>query len=259
LIPEKFTSDLIYVGIDEVTRKSVEEHFPFNKFENPKWLFTTDKFPDFEYLIRLYDEVLIVDIHSVEFPKFTRGEIKKLFRLKIILISACLPSKLPRIHGVLSWVTGPFTKDKWGQAISQLNFFLPTKMEMDQLDPENNSSLFVILQNLEDDLDRKVSIADANGVKIVNLDKILYCYSDQSYSHIILENLPTVLSSKSLKYYEELLGGPNFFRAHNQYLINLQHIESYRAAEGVIRMEDGTEIKLSTRKKREFIHYMVQA
>ena len=259
MTPEKLRSELIYVGNDASTKKMLEATFPFKKFENPKWFLQTNELPDFEFLTRLYDEVLIVDSDSVQFPQFSELQKAKLSRLKIILISKEIPEVLPSFTGVISWVPGPFTKASWDQPISQLSFYVPTTREIDQLDPENHSSLFVILQNLKDDIDRKVAITDDHGIQIVNLDKILYCFSDQSYSQIISEKREPILSSKSLKFYEKVLGGPNFFRAHNQYLINLQHIESYQAAEGVIRMENGMEIQLSTRKKREFLRYIINA
>lgn len=46
----------------------------------------------------------------------------------------------------------------------------------------------------------------------------------------------------------------NFFRVHNSHIINLRYVKNYIKGEGgIAKMEDGSEIDVSRRRKEDFL------
>ncbi len=123
---------------------------------------------------------------------------------------------------------------------------------------EKNSiheNLNVLLNNLKkENSDRKVAIADMEGLTFIQLSDIVRCESDGNYTLIFMEGGKKMLSSKSLTEYDELLSEDNFFRVHRSHLINLSHIKKYyRGDGGYVLMSDNSQIEISRRKKNEFM------
>jgi len=69
-----------------------------------------------------------------------------------------------------------------------------------------------------------------------------------------LNNGQTILVTKLLKDFEEMLFGYRFYRVHNSHLINLDYIKKYiRGDGGQIVTQNGDIIDVSRRKKDEFL------
>jgi two-component system LytT family response regulator len=101
----------------------------------------------------------------------------------------------------------------------------------------------------------RIIIPTADGMEIVAIKSILYCQADRNYTHLVLQQDKKILSSKTLKYYEELLEGQDFFRAHNSYLVNLAHVRKYyKSQEGVLEMDNGYKIDVARNRKAELLH-----
>jgi two-component system, LytTR family, response regulator len=73
---------------------------------------------------------------------------------------------------------------------------------------------------------------------IMNIEDIMQIEARQSYSQISDLNGSTVLSSKPIQHYEELLKDWGFFRSHRSYLVNTRHVAQVDK-EGVITMRNG--------------------
>jgi two-component system LytT family response regulator len=102
--------------------------------------------------------------------------------------------------------------------------------------------------------DRKVSIPTLHGCEFADLKDILWCSSKGSYTIFHLTNKTKIISSRNLGFYEELLSGNRFFRIHHKAIINMQFVKSYvKGKSGVVILTDGTELKISQRKKMDFL------
>jgi len=101
---------------------------------------------------------------------------------------------------------------------------------------------------------KKLAITDLNGVRFVEIDKIVRLKADSNYTHIVLINKETIISSKTLKEYEETLAQCGFFRVHNTHLINLSFVDRYiKGIGGTVVMADGASIDVSRQKKKELM------
>ena len=103
----------------------------------------------------------------------------------------------------------------------------------------------------------KIAIPTTEGFTVIPVTEIVYCRANSNYTEFYLTDKKCVLSSYTLKQYDEILTTQSFFRAHRSYLINLMHVKMYRRGEGgEIVMSNGHEIELSRTHKDEFLHLL---
>jgi two-component system, LytTR family, response regulator len=100
----------------------------------------------------------------------------------------------------------------------------------------------------------KLSLPTFEGAFFIPIEEIIRCESDANYTRFHLRNEEkSILVSKTLKEYDELLIDYGFCRVHHSHLINLKYIKKYIKGEGgVVVMVDGTEVEISRRKKEIF-------
>ncbi len=115
----------------------------------------------------------------------------------------------------------------------------------------------LLLQNIRQSAKpsvQRIALTTGDGMLFVPTQDILYCQAESNYTSVVLVGGRKVLVSKVLKDIDEALSGPDFFRKHNSYLINLNHIKKYvRGEGGYIIMEDGANISISRSRRQEFM------
>jgi two-component system, LytTR family, response regulator len=102
--------------------------------------------------------------------------------------------------------------------------------------------------------DRKIVLKDMNAVYVVSVNSIIRCEASDNYTTFYLRDQSPIVVSRPLKEYEELLTPMKFFRAHQSHLINLSHLQQFNKREGgSIKMKDGSEVPVSTRKREALL------
>jgi two-component system LytT family response regulator len=71
-------------------------------------------------------------------------------------------------------------------------------------------------------------------MEFIAIEEIVLCKADGSYTSFVLRNENTLMVSKHLKEYENLLGDYQFMRVHNSYVINLNEVKKYVKSDGGI-------------------------
>jgi len=100
----------------------------------------------------------------------------------------------------------------------------------------------------------KIAVPVSDGFEFIIIKNILRIESSASYSRIFFVDGKSILVTKLLKDFEDILTPYHFFRVHNSHLINLNYIKKYlRAVGGQVLMDNGDLIDVSRRKKEEFI------
>lgn len=100
----------------------------------------------------------------------------------------------------------------------------------------------------------KIAVPTAEGFIVIPINEIVYCRASSNYTEFFFNDKKSILSSYTLKQYDELLTPQSFFRAHRSYLINLKHVQMYRRGEGgEILMSNGDQIDLSHNNKEAFL------
>ncbi len=115
-----------------------------------------------------------------------------------------------------------------------------------------------LLKNLKSEEDlQQIVIPEMDGFKIMKVDEILYIKSDKVYSEIYHKD-SMIVSSKSLKEYDNLLSSNGFFRINKSHLLNISKVKEYKKGEGgTAIMENGMEIEVSRRRKKDFLSLFI--
>lgn len=100
----------------------------------------------------------------------------------------------------------------------------------------------------------KITVPALHGFEFVDFDEIVFLQSDSNYTRIKLKDGRTIVATRLLGDFEEMLAPYNFFRIHKSYIINLVHMKKYTKGEGgTVMMKDGSEMDVSRRMKEAFL------
>lgn len=99
----------------------------------------------------------------------------------------------------------------------------------------------------------RIALSTGDGLVFVQTKDIAYCQAESNYTHVVLADNRKILVAKTLKEIDETLSGKDFFRVHNSYLVNINHISKFvRGDGGYILMPDNTQITISRSRRDEF-------
>ena len=118
-----------------------------------------------------------------------------------------------------------------------------------------NKRLIELKASLQDSNFKKIGLPNVNGIKFVNFCDIIMLEADGMYTNVSTINDGTILVSKPLKFFVEILKNTKiFYRPHRSFLINLSFIKEYIKKDGgYIVMENDKTISVSKDKKEEFL------
>lgn len=103
----------------------------------------------------------------------------------------------------------------------------------------------------------KLAIPTLDGLHFYDIKDIIYLEANSNYTNLYLAGKVKIIASKTLKEFEELLSGDQFFRTHHSFIINLNYIKRYIKGDGgQIEMQNGAIVDVSRRKKEEFLRRM---
>jgi two-component system LytT family response regulator len=101
---------------------------------------------------------------------------------------------------------------------------------------------------------QRIALTTNDGMIFVSTQDILYCEAESNYTSVVLKGGKKILVSKVLKDIDETLAGSDFYRIHNSYLININHIKKYvRGDGGYVIMENDVTISISRSRRHEFM------
>jgi two-component system LytT family response regulator len=104
----------------------------------------------------------------------------------------------------------------------------------------------------------KVIVNSKAGIESIETQLIISLESKSNYTQLYLENEQSVLSSKTLKDYEQLLCGErtSFMRVHHSFIINLNKVVRYIKSSEQVVMQNEQEIPLAKSRKDEFLKWL---
>ena len=115
------------------------------------------------------------------------------------------------------------------------------------------SRLDILNSSLKNHFD-KISLPSNDGLIIVEIQDIVRFEAAGNYSTVFLAKGESIIVTKTLNQFEEILNGLYFIRIHNTHLINLRYVKKYQRGQGgVVTMNNGTAITVSRTRKNEFI------
>ncbi|MFK5958063.1 MAG: LytTR family DNA-binding domain-containing protein [Lutibacter sp.] len=189
-------------------------------------------------------DVVFLDIQMPEMDGFTMIEKVKNRDFNLIFTTAHDEFALKAIKvSAIDYLLKPIDKDELLASMEKIK----VSSEGDLLEDK----LKLLLNNLNDNND-KINISADGKVYLLDKDDVIMLKSDKSYTTIFLKSEQQILVSKTLKEVEKKFPFPEFFRVHNSYLINLNHIKEYlKGLGGELIMTNGLTASISRNRKAE--------
>ena len=102
--------------------------------------------------------------------------------------------------------------------------------------------------------EEKIAIPASEGLEFIPIRSIVHIESSSNYSKVYLISGKSLLVTRLLKDFEDMLTPYHFYRVHNSHLINLNYIKKYiRGEGGQVVLENGAIVDVARRKKEEFL------
>ncbi|MCB0806313.1 MAG: response regulator transcription factor [Bacteroidales bacterium] len=186
-------------------------------------------------------DLVLLDIHLKDGTGFDLLKKFNPIRFKVVFITAHEEHAVKAFKfSALDYILKPITASDLLQTVSKA-ITLKTK-------EETEVKLSAFLSNIEKI--RKIVLKTSESIHIVNVKNIVRCEADVNYTTFFLAESETLLVSKTLKEFADLLEPAGFFRTHQSHLVNLDYILRYDKTEGGhLVMSDGSIVPVSSRKK----------
>lgn len=103
-------------------------------------------------------------------------------------------------------------------------------------------------------LQDKLVISTHTYIYFIDINNIIYLQSEGNYCKVVTSDEQTILASKTLKHFENLLANRGFVRVHASYLINLFKVKGIKKnGTCSIVLEQGAEIPISQKNRTEIV------
>jgi two-component system LytT family response regulator len=100
---------------------------------------------------------------------------------------------------------------------------------------------------------KKIAVKDATGTRFIEMGNIVRLQADSNYTLIFLTDKTKVMTTRTLKDYEDILSDYGFFRVHNAHLINLDFVEKFFRDSDAVELSNGNTIEVSRYKKKALL------
>lgn len=105
----------------------------------------------------------------------------------------------------------------------------------------------------------KIAIRTHTGIQVIYPQHIIYCKADGRYTRIFLKNGESILVSRLIKRFEEILPEEDFFRVHKSYLVNINYISEFKNPQNkILILLNNTEFNIAVRRKSKFISFFTK-
>lgn len=206
-----------------------------------------------DYILKLQPDLVFLD---VEMPKNSGFDLLNEFKtinFSVIFVTAHEGFALKAFrYSAIDYITKPIDYRLLIEAINKFN--QKQKIELKQ------QRLELLLENISNNPRQfnRIAIPNLHGFKLINISEIIYCEGDGNYTKIFLLNGEQLLSSKTLKYFDEMLPLSTFFRIHKSYLININLIDTYHRNESnYVIMKNHCTLEVSERNRKEFLNKLI--
>ena len=101
----------------------------------------------------------------------------------------------------------------------------------------------------------RLALQTHNGIRLVAPSDITRCEGHNNYTHFFLADNTVIVTSKTIKEYEEMLAGHGFLRVHKSHLVNLDHVEELTPEHRLI-LKNKVSIEVSRRRRPDLVEAM---
>ena len=205
-----------------------------------------------EAIETLHPDLIFLDI---EMPMMSGFDVLEKFpshRFEVIFITAYDHYAIKAIrYSALDYLLKPVDANELQAAVDR--FIEKRKTTIDDKARYDN-----LLHNLKTtEKDYTLAVATTDGTFFYRTDEIIRCEATGNYTKIFLQGKKSIITSRTLKDYDELLSEQGFYRIHRAHLVNRKYIRSFTNDHN-LQLTDGSEVEVSRRKWDEVKRLMLQ-
>lgn len=106
--------------------------------------------------------------------------------------------------------------------------------------------------NFLGDQQTRIAIPGSDAYDFVQISNIIRCEGWNKYTKIFIKNEKSIVSSYNIGVFKEMLQPYGFYSCHKSHIVNKSLIVKY-LKEGIIVMNDGSQVPLARRRKDQFV------
>lgn len=179
-------------------------------------------------------------------------------RFDIIFITAYNQYAIDAIKSnALDYLLKPINREEFNQAVEKavakgnknINNVLESLLKMI---PTTNNPAIINPEQEKKNQFNKIVLLVGNVYELFSFESIVRLKSDNNYTEFYIADKRKIITSKPLKYYEELLPTDLFLRVHQSHLVNINFIKQVEKGKySHLILSDGTSVEISISRKEE--------
>ena len=197
-------------------------------------------------------DLVFLDIEMPKMNGFAMLESLEKVDFQIIFVTAYSKYVLKAIKScALDYLMKPIAIDELTSAVAKVTDIVYSQKE--------NEKLKMLVENLRSvNAPQKIALPTAEQLFFVSVEDIIRCKGENNYTMFYLVDGSSILVSKTLKEWDDLLTSYQFIRTHQSHLINKNYVTSYVKKDGgYILMKDGSRVKVSKQKKEQTLNELI--
>lgn len=202
-----------------------------------------------ELITRQNPDLVLLDIELTDGTGFQLLQKLQPYNFKVVFITGFDSFAIKAIKfSAIDYILKPVNETEFQQAVQRA-------VELINKNENTQPQVEVLMNSFKKEFkNKKLVLRTSESLHIINISDIYFCKSDNSYTTFYFEGNEKILVSKSLKDYEGLLADYGFFRPHQSFLVNLNHIKKVDKTDGgFIIMENKKEIPVSLRQMKNLV------
>lgn len=205
-------------------------------------------------LAQCQPDIVFLDIEMPQMNGFTMLQKLPKIEFELIFTTAYNHYAIQAIRfSALDYLVKPIDIQELITAIKRVEDKKSRQPHSHQLD------LLMNYLQLKQNVPSKIAVSTSSGLEIIDIDNIVCFEAIGNYTNIHFTNGSPLLSSKTLKEFEDLLPHDKFFRIHNASLVNLKFIKKYDKTEGSqVVLTNGMVLDVARRRKDELLQLINQ-
>jgi len=150
-------------------------------------------------------------------------------------------------YSAIDYILKPIDIDEFITALDKARQRLST--------PGNFESRYNSLtDNMRGAAPTKIALTTVENMEFIKVIDIIRIEANGSYCKVFLSSDNSIMVSKSMKEFQDLLDPESFFRSHNSHIININHVKRFWFRDGgYLELDNGSHVPISRRKKEDFI------
>jgi two-component system LytT family response regulator len=199
-----------------------------------------------ELIHKLKPDVVFLD---VEMPQYSGLELFSFldegeWNMEVVFVTAYSQYAVKAFElSAVDYILKPITIDALKRTITRLRQRLAIK-----------AASYPRLQTLQQQLSAttlktKMALSSADSIRLVTYEDILCLKANRVYTQFYLQPQETVLISKPLAEFEEVLPKDYFLRVHRSHIVNLHHVIAYHKKENTVQLTSGEQLPVAADKK----------